>query len=46
MSVTAIAMLAVFAGILLFLFSQQKKAYSLSRIVLLGLVLGLSLIHI
>lgn len=40
MSVTAIAMLAVFAGILLFLFSQQKKAYSLSRIVLLGLVLG------
>ncbi|MCG3728504.1 L-cystine transporter [Vibrio cincinnatiensis] len=40
MSVTAIAMLAVFAGILLFLFSQQKKAYSLSRVVLLGLVLG------
>ncbi|EEX37030.1 MULTISPECIES: L-cystine transporter [Vibrio] len=40
MSVAAIAMLAVFVGILLFLFGQQKKSHSLSRLVLLGLVLG------
>ncbi|EKO3518080.1 L-cystine transporter [Vibrio fluvialis] len=40
MSVAAIASIAVFVGILFFLFGQQKKAYTLSRLVLLGLVLG------
>ncbi|EKO3534828.1 L-cystine transporter [Vibrio fluvialis] len=40
MSVAAIASIAVFVGILFFLFRQQKKAYTLSRLVLLGLVLG------
>ncbi|MCE7602063.1 L-cystine transporter [Vibrio fluvialis] len=40
MSVAAIASIAVFVGILFFLFGQQKKAYILSRLVLLGLVLG------
>lgn len=41
MTVAVIASLIVFAGILLFLFNQQKKAKSsLSRLVLLGLVLG------
>ena len=41
MTVAIIASLIVFAGILLFLFNQQKKANtSLSRLVLLGLILG------
>jgi hypothetical protein len=40
MSVAAIASIAVFVGILFFLFGQQKKTYTLSRLVLLGLVLG------
>jgi L-cystine uptake protein TcyP (sodium:dicarboxylate symporter family) len=40
MSVAAITALAVFIGILFFLFGQQKKAHTLSRLVLLGLILG------
>ncbi|MGB5804084.1 MAG: L-cystine transporter [Vibrio anguillarum] len=40
MSVAAIAALAVFTGILFFLFGQQKKSHTLSRLVLLGLILG------
>ncbi|ASG03850.1 L-cystine transporter [Vibrio anguillarum] len=40
MSVAAIAALAVFIGILFFLFGQQKKSHTLSRLVLLGLILG------
>lgn len=40
MPVAVIAAIAVFVGILLFLFGQQKKAYTLSRLVLLGLTLG------
>ncbi len=40
MSVAAIVMLAIFGVILLFLFSQQKKNHTLSRLVLVGLVLG------
>ncbi|CAM3005457.1 L-cystine transporter [Vibrio ordalii] len=40
MSVSAIAALAVFIGILFFLFGQQKKSHTLSRLVLLGLILG------
>ncbi|MDE1340882.1 L-cystine transporter [Vibrio aestuarianus] len=40
MSVAAIASLAVFVGILFFLFGQQKKAHTLSRLVLLGLIFG------
>lgn len=40
MSVTVIASIAVFVGILLILFAQQKKAHSLSRLVFFGLVLG------
>ncbi|PRQ63607.1 L-cystine transporter [Vibrio sp. V01_P9A10T6] len=40
MSVAAIAALAVFIGILFFLLGQQKKSHTLSRLVLLGLILG------
>ncbi|OXX71640.1 L-cystine transporter [Vibrio sp. V19_P1S1T109] len=40
MSVAAIAALAIFIGILFFLFGQQKKSHTLSRLVLLGLILG------
>lgn len=40
MSVAAIAALAVFIGVLFFLFGQQKKSHTLSRLVLLGLILG------
>ncbi|EEX92222.1 sodium/dicarboxylate symporter [Vibrio orientalis CIP 102891 = ATCC 33934] len=40
MSVMAIAALAVFVGILFFLYGQQKKESTLSRLVLLGLVFG------
>ncbi|TFH90917.1 L-cystine transporter [Vibrio ouci] len=40
MSVMAIAALAVFVGILFFLYGQQKKENTLSRLVLLGLVFG------
>ncbi|MDE1221495.1 L-cystine transporter [Vibrio aestuarianus] len=40
MSVAVIASLAVFVGILFFLFGQQKKAHTLSRLVLLGLIFG------
>ncbi|MDE1328181.1 L-cystine transporter [Vibrio aestuarianus] len=40
MSVAVIASLAVFVGILFFLFEQQKKAHTLSRLVLLGLIFG------
>ncbi len=40
MSVVVIASLAVFVGILFFLYGQQKKESSLSRLVLLGLVFG------
>lgn len=41
MSIAVIANLAIFVGILLFLFLQQRKANnSLSRQVLLGLVFG------
>jgi len=36
----AIAALAVFVGILFFLYGQQKKEHTLSRLVLLGLVFG------
>uniref|UniRef100_UPI004047F91A L-cystine transporter n=1 Tax=Vibrio anguillarum TaxID=55601 RepID=UPI004047F91A len=43
MSVAAIAALAVFIGILFFLFGQQKKSHTLSRLVLLGLILGSAL---
>lgn len=40
MSVAAIASLAVFAGILFALYRQQRKANTLSRLVLFGLVTG------
>ncbi|WP_394125360.1 L-cystine transporter [Vibrio hepatarius] len=40
MSVMAIAALVVFVGILFFLYGQQKKENTLSRLVLLGLVFG------
>ncbi len=40
MSVVTIASLAVFVGILFFLYGQQKKENTLSRLVLFGLVLG------
>ena len=40
MSFPAIAALAVFTGILFFLYGQQKKEHTLSRLVLLGLVFG------
>lgn len=40
MSVAVIAALAVFLGILVFLYGQQQKQHSLSRLVLLGLILG------
>lgn len=40
MSVAVIASLAVFVGILFFLYGQQKKENTLSRLVLLGLVFG------
>ncbi|MFM2589787.1 L-cystine transporter [Vibrio sp. TBV020] len=40
MSVVVIATLAVFVGILFFLYGQQKKENTLSRLVLLGLVFG------
>lgn len=40
MSVAAIAALAIFIGILFFLFGQQKKSHTLSRLVLFGLILG------
>lgn len=40
MSVMAIAALAVFVGILFFLYGQQKKEHTLSRLVLLGLIFG------
>jgi L-cystine uptake protein TcyP (sodium:dicarboxylate symporter family) len=40
MSIAVIASLAVFSGILYFLYGQQKKENTLSRLVLFGLVLG------
>ena len=40
MSFASIAAIAVFVGILFFLFGQQKKSHTLSRMVLMGLVLG------
>ncbi|MBJ7018912.1 L-cystine transporter, partial [Vibrio cholerae] len=40
MSVVTIAALVIFAGLLLYLFGLQKKAATLSRQVLFGLVLG------
>lgn len=40
MSVAVIANLAVFVGIIYFLFSKQKQQNTLSRLVLLGLVTG------
>lgn len=40
MSLEVIAALAIFAGILIFLYKQQKKNNTLSRLVLLGLILG------
>ncbi|MGR5218707.1 L-cystine transporter [Vibrio parahaemolyticus] len=40
MSVAVVAALAVFLGILVFLYGQQQKQHSLSRLVLLGLILG------
>ncbi|MCJ2375221.1 L-cystine transporter [Vibrio sp. ZSDZ34] len=40
MSIAVIASLAVFSGILYFLYGQQKKGNTLSRLVLFGLVLG------
>ncbi|MCL9774789.1 L-cystine transporter [Vibrio methylphosphonaticus] len=40
MSVAVIASLAVFLGILFFLYGQQQKENTLSRLVLFGLVLG------
>ncbi|MGO2318035.1 MAG: L-cystine transporter [Vibrio toranzoniae] len=40
MSFPAIAALAIFIGILFFLYGQQKKENTLSRLVLLGLVFG------
>lgn len=40
MSFPTIASLAVFIGILFFLYGQQKKENTLSRLVLLGLVFG------
>ncbi|MGV2987082.1 L-cystine transporter [Vibrio sp. E150_011] len=40
MSVAVIASLAVFVGILFFLYGQQQKENTLSRLVLFGLVLG------
>ncbi|GAM63519.1 L-cystine uptake protein tcyP [Vibrio ishigakensis] len=40
MSVAVIANLTVFVGILYFLFSQQQKQNTLSRLVLIGLVTG------
>ncbi|WP_100752397.1 L-cystine transporter [Vibrio salilacus] len=42
MSVAVIASLAIFLGILVFLYTQQNKQNSLSRLVLLGLVFGSS----
>ncbi|MER2497948.1 L-cystine transporter [Vibrio neptunius] len=42
MSVAAIASLVVFVGIMFFLYGQQQKEKTLSRLVLLGLVLGSS----
>ncbi|EGQ9761515.1 L-cystine transporter [Vibrio alginolyticus] len=51
MNFAVIASLAVFVGILFFLFSQQQKKHTLSRLVLIGLVTGslfglaLQLIH-
>lgn len=40
MSIAVIASLAVFLGILYFLYGQQQKNHTLSRLVLFGLVLG------
>ncbi len=40
MSLAVIAALAVFVGILFLVFTQQQKNHSLSRLVLMGLVLG------
>ncbi|MGR5502471.1 L-cystine transporter [Vibrio sp. DNB22_10_4] len=40
MSIAVIASLAVFLGILYFLYGQQQKSHTLSRLVLFGLVLG------
>ncbi|GAL35222.1 L-cystine uptake protein TcyP [Vibrio maritimus] len=40
MSIAVIASLAVFFGILYFLYGQQQKSHTLSRLVLFGLVLG------
>ncbi|MEH0761141.1 L-cystine transporter [Vibrio sp. 16] len=40
MSVASIASLAIFAGILLFLYKQQSNQHTLSRLVLLGLISG------
>ncbi|MFM2645709.1 L-cystine transporter [Vibrio diabolicus] len=51
MNFAVIAYLAVFVGILFFLFNQQQKKHTLSRLVLIGLVTGslfglaLQLIH-
>lgn len=40
MSLAVIAALAIFVGILAVLFNQQKQSHTLSRLVLIGLVLG------
>ena len=51
MNFAVVASLAVFIAILMFLFNQQQKQNTLSRLVLIGLVtgslfgLGLQLIH-
>ncbi|MCF4173034.1 MULTISPECIES: L-cystine transporter [unclassified Vibrio] len=40
MSIAVVAALAIFLGILYFLYGQQQKKHALSRLVLFGLVLG------
>ncbi|MGR5488598.1 L-cystine transporter, partial [Vibrio alfacsensis] len=40
MSIAVVAALAIFLGILYFLYGQQQKKHTLSRLVLFGLVLG------
>lgn len=42
MSIAVIVSIAIFVGLLFFIFKQQQKAYPLSRLVLMGLVLGSS----
>ena len=40
MSIAVIAAIAVFLGVLFILFLQQQKEHKLSRLVLIGLILG------